>query len=270
LNNQPQTPSVPTAGVIQPTCTEATGSITVSSPDPTITYTLTGPSPATTTQANSTGVFSGLAPGTYGLTASKNGCTSGSASKTVNPSLTTPSFSVCLVQPDLCNQYGSVTIHASGGSGFQYKRNSGSFQNENVFSDLASGSVTSITVKNADGCSTTVNCASLVQDCEAPFSAAISRTVNIEVSAAETTVKAYPNPFSDRIKFLVTSPVAGNGNLEIYNMMGQKVKTVYTGLIRQGAQTFELSLPNQQVANLVYVLRIGDKKMTGKILQINR
>ena len=53
-------------------------------------------------------------------------------------------------------------------------------------------------------------------------------------------------------------------------MMGQKVKTVYQGYINKGTQTFELSLPGKQVANLVYVLRIGDKKMTGKILQVNQ
>ena len=69
---------------------------------------------------------------------------------------------------------------------------------------------------------------------------------------------------------MVTSTVAGNGNLEVYNMMGQKVKTVYQGYIVKGTQTFELSLPDKQVANLVYVLRIGDKKMTGKILQVNQ
>jgi hypothetical protein len=82
-------------------------------------------------------------------------------------------------------------------------------------------------------------------------------------------VQAIPNPFSDRVKFLVTSSLSGNGSLEVYNMTGQKLKTVYTGYIAAGTQTFELSLPTQQVSNLVYVLRIGDKKMTGKILQIN-
>jgi hypothetical protein len=53
-------------------------------------------------------------------------------------------------------------------------------------------------------------------------------------------------------------------------MMGQKVKTVYTGFIAAGTQIFELSLPTQQVANLIYVLRIGNKKMSGKILQLNQ
>jgi hypothetical protein len=53
-------------------------------------------------------------------------------------------------------------------------------------------------------------------------------------------------------------------------MMGQKVKTVYTGFIAAGTQNFELSLPAQQVSTLVYILRIGDKKVTGKILQVNK
>ena len=101
----------------------------------------------------------------------------------------------------------------------------------------------------------------------------VSRVTNLAVleftDPQTTSVKAYPNPFSDRVKFLVTSPVAGKGVLEIYNMMGQKIKTVHDGYIAMGTQTFELSLPSQQVANLVYVLRIGDKKMTGKLLQLN-
>jgi len=270
MGAQPQTPSVPSATVTQPTCSTATGSITVSSPDATITYTLTGPSPATTTQFNTTGIFSNLSPGTYGLTATKNGCTSGSVSKIVNQPLTNPSFTVCLVQPDLCTQFGSVTVNATGGSNFTYKLNSGSPQASNVFSNLASGSVTSITVINGDGCSATVNCADLVQSCPAPPGARISTPQQIESPVSGTTVKAYPNPFSDRVKFMVTSTVAGNGNLEIYNMLGQKVKTVYQGYITAGTQIFELSLPNKQVGNLVYVLRIGDKKMTGKILQVNQ
>jgi len=90
------------------------------------------------------------------------------------------------------------------------------------------------------------------------------------IEVGQLSVQAFPNPFNDRVKFVITSPVADNGNLEVFNMTGQKIKTVYTGFIAAGTQTFELSLPTQQVANLVYVLRIGDKKMTGKILQINR
>src|SRR4029079_2211828 len=108
-----------------------------------------------------------------GLTASKNGCTSGSVSRTANPLPCNPSFTVCLVQPTLCASTGSVTVNATGGSGFTYKLNNGAPQGSNLFSNLASGSVTSITVANSDGCSATVSCANLVQSCPAPGPARI-------------------------------------------------------------------------------------------------
>ena len=117
------------------------------------------------------------------------------------------------------------------------------------------------------------SCVSLPTAC-GDFSSVVGARMSPQSTTNEVTqttaVKAYPNPFNDKVKFLVTSSEAGNGSLEVYNMSGQKVKTVYTGFIAAGTQTFELSLPIQQVSNLVYILRVGDKKVTGKILQMNR
>ena len=132
-----------------------------------------------------------------------------------------------------------------------------------TFSSIPAGSGYQVTVSNN-------GCTSIANSCG---SAQVAAHNNIQVeslSQGQTTVKAYPNPFSDKIKFVVTTPVSGKGNLEVYNMMGQKVKTVYQGFISAGTQTFELSMPSQQIANLIYVLRIDDKKVSGKILQINR
>jgi hypothetical protein len=266
-----QTPANPTVSLTQPNCTTSTGTVTITAP-------LDG-SGIDYEYSNNGGAYQdGLsftvpAGGAYSVRArNKNGlCVStGGASGTMGAQPSTPSFTVCLVQPTLCASTGSVTINATNGTNFTYKLNSGSPQASNVFSSLASGSVTSITVISNGVCSTTVNCADLVQSCPPTSRTATSTSVSMESTSTETTVKAYPNPFSDRIKFLVNSSVAGNGSLEIYNMMGQKVKTVYTGFINAGSQTFELSMPAQQVANLVYVLRVADKKMTGKILQINK
>ncbi len=140
-------------------------------------------------------------------------------------------------------------------------------QNTNTFyfSNIPAGSGYQITVTNN-------GCVSSASSCGQPSQGVTSKaSINSEnITESQTTVKAYPNPFSDRVKFVVTSPVAGKGILEVYNMMGQRVKTVYQGFIAAGTQTFELSLPTQQISNLVYVLRIGDKKMSGKLLQINQ
>ena len=143
-----------------------------------------------------------------------------------------------------------------------------------TFSGIPAGSGFQVSVSKA-GCSPAggaLSCTSATVG--TPATARINTTNTTiefrEESQSPTSVKAYPNPFSDRVKFVVTSSVGGNGVLDVYNMSGQKVKTVHQGYIPAGTQTFELSLPTQQVANLVYVLRIGDKRMSGKILQINR
>jgi hypothetical protein len=56
----------------------------------------------------------------------------------------------------------------------------------------------------------------------------------------------------------------------VYNALGQKVRTVFQGNVVKGAQNFSLQLPIRQQANLIYVLRVGDKQVSGKILQLNR
>jgi hypothetical protein len=89
-------------------------------------------------------------------------------------------------------------------------------------------------------------------------------------NASGISVTAYPNPYTDKVNFTVESDVSGYGSLQVYNMMGQKLTTVYQGFITPGRQNFTLSLPVRQRANLIYVLSIGGKQLTGKLLQLNR
>jgi hypothetical protein len=95
----------------------------------------------------------------------------------------------------------------------------------------------------------------------------VSNEVN---TIAPPTVKAYPNPFNDRVRFVVNSPVAGDGSLEVYDLLGQKIKTIYQGHINKGDQAFELSLPVKQQTPLIYMFRVGGKQVTGKLLQLNK
>jgi hypothetical protein len=92
---------------------------------------------------------------------------------------------------------------------------------------------------------------------------------NLIIEDSKPAVKAFPNPFNDRVKFVVNSPDAANGSLEIYNLLGQKVKTIYQGHINAGDQTFELTIPKKQQATLIYIFRVGSKQVTGKLLQLN-
>ncbi len=81
-------------------------------------------------------------------------------------------------------------------------------------------------------------------------------------------VTAFPNPFTDRVRFVVNTLEAGTGSLEVHNMLGQKVKTVFQGRFNAGTQNFELQLPGNQQSTLIYVLKINGKQVSGKMLQV--
>lgn len=59
-----------------------------------------------------------------------------------------------LTQASKCISNGKITVKASGSTGFTYQLNSGSFQPDSVFSNLAAGTY-NITAKDKDGCTKT-------------------------------------------------------------------------------------------------------------------
>jgi hypothetical protein len=145
--------------------------------------------------------------------------------------------------------------------------------NQIIFSNIPAGSGFIVTIESASGCTP----ANIPLACGGSSgrpggNTTVTKTEPVTQSdlVSEASVKAYPNPFSDKVRFLVSSPVPGQGTLDLYNLVGQKVKTVYRGMIAAGVQTFEVTMPGQAMSTLVYVLSIGDKKLTGKLVQINQ
>ncbi|WP_370729836.1 Ig-like domain-containing protein [Fibrella arboris] len=117
-------PATPTLGApTQPTCSVATGTFTITNYDATATYTF---SPAGPTQTNGTVTAS---PGTYTVTASKSGCTSGASSPvTINtqpgapatPTLGAPTQPTCSVATgtfSISNYDASATYTISPSAG---------------------------------------------------------------------------------------------------------------------------------------------------------
>ena len=82
-------------------------------------------------------------------------------------------------------------------------------------------------------------------------------------------VKAFPNPYTDRIQFSIESTVSGRGTLVVYNTLGQKIKTVFEGNITAGrGQVVEYKVPNASRMNLIYMFTINGKRFTGKLLNV--
>jgi len=105
----------------------------------------------------SSGNFTNLAPGNYNITArNSNGC-SGTKSFTVVAENNCSGVNI-IVNGTATNGVpcggtgGTISITATGGTGFTYSINNSAFQASNQFTNLAVGTYT-VVAKNADGCS---------------------------------------------------------------------------------------------------------------------
>ena len=86
-------------------------------------------------------------------------------------------------------------------------------------------------------------------------------------AANKVSVSAFPNPFNDKIRFEIKSTVSGPATLEMYNMFGQKLKTVFKGNVFAGkGERVEYNVPSIQRTNMFYVLRVGATQVAGKLI----
>lgn len=218
---------------------------------------------------------------TITVTPTANGCPGTPQDFTITVNAQPAAPTICLVQPTLCGPAtGSITVLSPTGAGYEYSKDGGTtWQTSPTFSDLAAGSDPSIVYKTPLGCvSAPASCgsASICEEGEDQRAPTITQTettarslgsATLEVSTV--TVKAMPNPFSDKVRFMITSPEAGSGTLDIYNMTGQKIKTVYQGHIPSGVSYFDLTIATRANANFIYVLKIGEKRYTGNLSQLS-
>ncbi len=166
INAPPAVPTAPVTGTVtQPTCTVATGSVGISGLPSAGTWSLTRtPGNVTVTGTGTTYTVSDLPSGTYTFTVTNAaGCVSpASGSVTINAPPPVPAVPVQTVDCSLGFNRAVVTVTSPTGTGLQYRLNSGSWQDSNVFSDVANGNHT-ITVRNSAGCTSAgqqfnVNC----------------------------------------------------------------------------------------------------------------
>jgi hypothetical protein len=119
-------------------------------------------------------------------------------------------------------------------------------------------------------CAITCANASLINPCNTGTPGRVPTTEVTEQQPGQTMkVDAYPNPYNDNVRFVIQSTMSGQGVLEVYNTLGQKVQVVYQGMIFAGrGQTIEYKVPAFNRTNLIYILRVGDKQVTGKLLHL--
>ncbi|MFN8253595.1 MAG: hypothetical protein U0V75_17120 [Ferruginibacter sp.] len=141
---------------VSPTTGQSNGSITATATGGTgFTYSLNNGA------YQASGTFSNLAAGTYTVTAkNSNGCigstrvtlTAVSPCNNINITIATAVVNTTPCVTPAAN--GSITVTATGSTGFTYNINDGTYQASNVFSSLTAGTYL-VGVKDANGCTKT-------------------------------------------------------------------------------------------------------------------
>ncbi|WP_162946179.1 gliding motility-associated C-terminal domain-containing protein [Chitinophaga barathri] len=148
---QPATPAAPAINITAPTCTVATGTITVTVIAG-LEYSING------TDYQASGTFSNAAPGTYSVTArSADGCVSTATSAVIPAQPPTPTApAVSLIQPTCTVTTGTITVTTI--AGLEYSINGTDYQASGTFANVTPGTY-SVTARNADGCTSTATSA---------------------------------------------------------------------------------------------------------------
>jgi hypothetical protein len=219
-----QVPATPIATLTQATCTNATGTINITSPLASgLTYSLDN-----IDYTNTTGIFTNVAPGTYSLTAKNaTGGVSPSSVVTINPAPIVPTTPVVtLTQATCTTPTGSVAITNPTGSGYTYSKDGIAFTNTNgIFNSLNAGTYT-LTVKSANGCTATSTAIINAAPSTPPTPIAITTQPTCNIAIGEITI---------------TSP---NGSGIVYSMDGNTY-TNTTGVFTNVASgTYSLTAQN--------------------------
>ena len=191
---------VVTVAITNPTCAYNNGSFVASATGGTAPYLFVSNAAR---ESNSTGVFGGLAAGTYDLTVRDSKGKQTTTSVVLTSPGTFPYFTSAVVNATGCNtNNGQVTLTPAGGTPpYQYSINDGaSFQASNVFSSLGPGSY-SILIEDANGCIT------------APWSAIGVSYANFQLWSRASFVNIGDPTCSLVISATPSAPACGNNNV---------------------------------------------------------
>ena len=84
-------------------------------------------------------------------------------------------------------------------------------------------------------------------------------------------LSVYPNPFTESLKFEFVSPENAHASIDIFDVTGRKVKTVFNGSVEGNVPyTFEF-VPASEESNLYfYQIRLGEEVIYGKVVYTKR
>ena len=80
-------------------------------------------------------------------------------------------------------------------------------------------------------------------------------------------MQVYPNPFSERLKFEFVLPVETHVRIDLYDLTGRLIKTVFNDQVEEGVKYTTDFIPETIVSSTyIYRMIIGDSVINGKVI----
>ncbi len=80
-------------------------------------------------------------------------------------------------------------------------------------------------------------------------------------------VSAYPNPYSNIVNFRFASPATGKAMLDVYDIVGRRLATVYQGEVKANVPiNVKYNVPTLSRVALFYKLTVNNKSVRGSVL----
>lgn len=91
----------------------------------------------------------------------------------------------------------------------------------------------------------------------------------MNASENELTINAYPNPFSSNLNIEFTLPEDSRAKLEIFNLSGQRIATLFEGDVNAGEpQLFEFNPATSCHCMFIYRLQTEQGSYYGKAVMV--
>jgi hypothetical protein len=100
---------------------------------------------------------------------------------------------------------------------------------------------------------------------DVPKSAGITTDIAPQLAIAD--LKVYPNPFSERLRFEFVSPESVNARIDLYDMTGRLVKTIFEQPV-EGGVSYEADFRPETIISGMYIYRVtmGEAIYNGKVV----
>jgi hypothetical protein len=97
------------------------------------------------------------------------------------------------------------------------------------------------------------------------------KSAEILSNKTESNVNVYPNPFQDKAFFHFISPEDVSAKIDVYDITGRKVKTLFNDFIRKDVTYTTVFEPNAPISGIyIYRMTLGESVFTGKLVVSGR